>query len=447
MDSDRGRYASEEGYHRWNAPRAIARSQETNHDASPKAALVEPSSKRPAAPIGLPMNSLASATSLRAVILAPHHADVDVRVRRTILVMAGVFDQVDVFWDAEMLGHRPKEHQEQTNIEEYYVHRQRGKHLISLFGGTTFKAAVVRAVRSASLVYIHASGIEGLVYAREARLHCRSCRIVFDYHDSVAYELYYQLKKLGLIASFAPAWAVYRKVLRRLAGSLDGVVGISRNQVTELEAIAKRKFSSAVIPNLRTFSSDYERAMISAGTEKLSFLWVGQIMLGRDLERIARWISRLKDDTMLHVFGEVINQQAESLIRATLRERTVFHGAYRGDADLLGRLPTSPVGVFLGWDDPCGTGINRIASPNKYFSYVNLAIPVIVDRRLEELAAEVRAWNAGIAVGDQAEFAEAAARLRGDYREFAEGMKRLKANYAAFDTEQVLCNFLKSAIK
>jgi hypothetical protein len=377
----------------------------------------------------------------RAVVFAPHHADPDVRVRRTIDVLRNSFADVAVFWDREYPGHR-FQGQIQSTTGEDHLQPKPARLLRSAVGLSGLGPQLRRSIAGADLIYIHASAIEGLIYATEGRRCNRSARVVFDYHDSIAYELFYQLKKLSLIRLFPPVWAVYRRALPFLARSVDGVVGISENQLEDLKQLTGREMPTAIVPNVRHFSDCVRASAASRDDGSLSLVWLGNVSRGRDLERIAHWAERVRGATRLHVFGEIVEESVAAAVKETLGERVVFYGRYQGDEGIARQLPHNPVGIFLGWDDPCKIGINAIASPNKYFTYMNLEIPVILDRSLVGLAKDVEQFQAGLAIEDGEQFVAAVEQIEAGYAVFSEGMRSLKDSYRAFVPEDVLRRFL-----
>lgn len=380
---------------------------------------------------------------LRAVIFAPDHADSDMRVRRTIECMAGAFARVDVFWDRQYPGHRFHEWAAESNVSEHYVERRRLRRVRSLVGVPALGRAITEAIVEADVVYIHASGIEGLLYARQARRWNADSTIVFDYHDSLSYELFYQLKKRGLQALFGFLWSIYRFPLRQFARAVDAVVGISPNQVEDLKRLTGREFDAAIVPNVRDFTDAAVPHLATKWSDEISLVWLGQVMRGRDLERLADWTRGLHRNAWLHVFGKVIDPRAEAAVREVLGNRVVFYGQYQADEGIARTLPPNPIGVFLGWEDPFNTGINRIASPNKYFSYINLELPMILDASLEGLAREIREWQAGLAIGSRSDFAAAVDRILIDYPKYVSGVRKLKAFYRALAPDEVLWEFLR----
>jgi hypothetical protein len=61
------------------------------------------------------------------------------------------------------------------------------------------------------------------------------------------------------------------------------------------------------------------------------------------------------------------------------------------------------VGIFLGWNDAAGTGINQVASPNKIYSYLNIGIPVIYSKSLTVVAQMIPAPG-GLPINDYSDF-------------------------------------------
>jgi hypothetical protein len=100
-------------------------------------------------------------------------------------------------------------------------------------------------------------------------------------------------------------------------------------------------------------------------------------------------------------------------VRAYARERgveeaLVFHGRYVGDRDLAGHVRRGSLGVVLALDDALDTGINRIASANKFFSCLALGMPVLVEAPYENMVELAQEAGAGRAFDSPAACADAA---------------------------------------
>lgn len=381
----------------------------------------------------------------RAIVLAPAHADSDFRVTRATRALAGVSGWTDVFWDERYPGHTRKPSAAGDRGTDHYIAMRARERSNGLAGVLGIPAAARDAASTASLAYVHASGTEGLLLARALKAVNPRLRLIFDYHDSLPFELSYQLRKRRLGLAYRFARPVQDVVLRLLARHVDGVVGISTGQIEQYQRITGYRGLTLAVPNFRGFDAALDRAPGSEGGAP-ELVWVGQVMVGRDLDRLVDWVARSPSSVTLALHGGVLHESAAEAARVRLGARVRTHGAFAGDRALSARLGARPIGVFLGWDDPDETGINAIASPNKFFSYVNLGIPIIVDSRLEGLAGDLHQCGAGLAVGSATEFAEAVSRIGREYPSFSRGVARLKARYAQRDLEQELGAFISSVV-
>lgn len=379
-------------------------------------------------------------------MISPHHADCDYRVRRVIAVMHAIGLAVDVYWDSRYPGHQ-KRRPFEDHVRELYRANQPGEGRLSLMGKPFLHKDIEAAIRNARIVYINASAIEGLLYAREAKRLNPDCQVIYDYHDSLTYELYYQLKKRGLGLFYKLAWPLYRLLCGRLARHVDALVGISTTQVREFPKKESQMAATASVPNFRKFDDFEFRAQAPAAGGRGALIWLGQVMLGRDLEKLSGWIARVGDRRRFHVFGKVIDEASPAMVAAQLDGNVDFYGEFRSEADILDQMPAAPIGVFMGWEDPAGTNINAHASPNKYFTYVNMGIPVIIAASLTELAGHVAECGAGIAVGDETEFAQAVTTIETNYAAYAEGSRRLKEKYRSMPPEKTIRDFLEKILQ
>ena len=379
----------------------------------------------------------------KIVVLSPHHADRDYRVRRSIEIIAELFEKVDVFWDADYGGHQHLDSKSGDHVREMYTRNKDHEFLRLIFGRKIFSHDVLDSILSAEVVYIHASGIEGLLYCRTVKRINSACHVVFDYHDSLTYELFYQFKKIGLAQLYKPTWKIYQYYLKRLMASVDSLVGISNTQINDFQQLLGRELVTTSVPNFRAFSPRLSNPRKISEDDEQALVWLGSVMQGRDLSLLAEWISQLPAPPKLHVFGNIINQSAVSELQLLIGDRVSFYGEFKNEDDIYPNLPNKVIGVFLGWDDPQGTNINSHASPNKYFTYVNMELPVIINRSLSELAEAVSSCNAGIAVANQEEFANAVEEIAGDYSQYVAGAKKLKQYYGEIDPKQSIAEFLQ----
>jgi glycosyltransferase involved in cell wall biosynthesis len=120
---------------------------------------------------------------------------------------------------------------------------------------------------------------------------------------------------------------------------------------------------------------------------------MGQLMRIRRLEFILQVLHELSlhfPDAHLHIWGAVKDSPyaaaLHELIRAhSLQEHVTFKGAYQSDSEVRDSLTTGTLAIIPGWSDPLGTGINAIASANKFFSYLNLGLPILLEDGLDNM--------------------------------------------------------------
>jgi len=89
----------------------------------------------------------------------------------------------------------------------------------------------------------------------------------------------------------------------------------------------------------------------------------------------------------------------------------VFHGRYGGDADLARLVGPGALGIATSVAEPIDTGINPIASANKFFSYMTLGVPMLLEAAYENMAEIAVTAGAGLAFGSVEECADAALRV------------------------------------
>lgn len=376
-------------------------------------------------------------------MLSPHHADRDYRVRRSIEVVADFFDELNVFWDKDYVGHKNEQNYPAPHIQEKYCHNKSYEFVRLLFKQQIFNQDIFESVLSSDYVYIHASGIEGLLYCRAVKQIKPSCFVIFDYHDSLTYELFYQLKKLRLSYFFKPIWGLYKYYIHNLMNSVDALIGISKTQTNDFQQLLGKQLVTASVPNFRAFT-DCSIAPVNVGIDdEIALVWLGSVMKGRDLSLLANWINQLSITPHLHVFGNIINPSVVSDLQLLLGNKVSFYGEFKNEKDIYMVLPSKPLGVFLGWDDPQETDINSHASPNKYFTYINMELPVIINQSLTELAEDVINNNAGVVVSDPHEFSQAIQEISDNYSNYIAGVRKLKQHYSEIDPKQLISAFLR----
>ncbi|MCF6299076.1 MAG: hypothetical protein L3J01_04275, partial [Thiomicrorhabdus sp.] len=276
-----------------------------------------------------------------------------------------------------------------------------------------------------SVIYIHESGVLGLFLAKKIKKMKSESKVIFDYHDFVQWEVFFQIGKVIRVP-------VLRRVLWKIILVLlklnfinrvlfDGLVGISESQKDNLLMVLQPKLlpNTLVIPNTRA-KNDLSGDLICNGKNEITYLWVGNIVNGRDLEFILFLLDNLKKENEFEFSFKIIGNVISSELFNKLKTRAYFEylGGFESDQDILGKLGKGlNVGIFMGWMDDFDVGINEIASPNKLYSYLNIGIPIICHSRLEDFS-KILGKESGFFVDDYRGFLKASLELRKDYAFF-----------------------------
>lgn len=261
------------------------------------------------------------------------------------------------------------------------------------------------------VVHVHEAGLLGVLVAWWVRRLVPRCRIIFDYHDWIPFEI------AGLVRDSRPAYAAYTAaampVLRRLARAVDTAVCISPGHA-EWTRRELGILDTVVVQNVRPAAPS--PTPLPEGGVRRELVFVGNVMRIRRLELVVDVLAELRArgvEALFRVFGTVMEADYADEVRAYARDRgveeaVVFHGRYMGDAELAAHVGRGSLGVVLALDDRLGTGINRIASANKFFSCLALGMPALVEAPYENMVALAEGAGAGRAFGSAASCADAA---------------------------------------
>lgn len=284
---------------------------------------------------------------------------------------------------------------------------------VARFTRGLYARRIARQVEALSpdVLHIHESGILGLMVAERVRRRMPHARIIFDYHDWIPYEIANYVRQAKV--PYRIATKLWMPRLRRMARAVDVAVCISpgHEQWTR-EALGIRR--TIVVQNVRSVRSALPLGRADARQE---LVWVGHVMRIRRLELLVDVLARLRRDgvdAVLSLFGEVTEPGYAQELQERARDRGVahwvaFHGHYRSDAELAGRLGPGAIGLHPGHPDPADTGISQITSSNKFFTYLALGLPVLMDASFENMLA--LAGEAGVAFDGPGACAAAARRI------------------------------------
>jgi hypothetical protein len=167
---------------------------------------------------------------------------------------------------------------------------------------------------------------------------------------------------------------------------IDNLIGISFEQLQEFKKDFKlQNTRDLILPNTR--KKILSKKLIN-NREFNGILWVGNIMKGRDIDILNKYLKNFNKKNKvkynLYIIGNIFDKDYFKSLEA--QDHIIYLNTFNNDSDILERIQNYNVaGFFYGWNDIYSTGINKIASPNKAHSYVNLGIPSIMGNHMTSL--------------------------------------------------------------
>lgn len=356
-------------------------------------------------------------------IFAPGHDELDKRVLRTIRIFSSKFDSVVVVYESRFSLVREFNHP--NNVEIFYVNDT--KPTLRVFPKLNPFLNLLNEEEVVN-VYVHDSGLLGLLLIKKLRkILSKKAKIIFDYHDFVPWEIYYQLSKFLKVKLLKlPALFLINLVslyLRRSRSKLfDGLVGISESQIRTLKKFLNYEdsFSSVAIPNTRSLIPEVNYDIKLLDEDFCDFLWVGNVVDGRDLPITLEFLDQIYKDKKfkLYVFGRVISNVVFDLLKT--KPYFLYMGEFSSDNDIFDYIKDKKVvSLFFGWDDFFNIGINEISSPNKVYSYANVGVPILLHEKVNFCDFPIKG-TLGEVFHDFSSFCEAVSLISSDYINYRE---------------------------
>lgn len=244
---------------------------------------------------------------------------------------------------------------------------------------------------SFDIIYVHDSGLYGVALVSALKKISIDSKVIFDYHDWIKWDIFYQLNKY---ISIRPIVSMMTKFIyylftyyHRNKVKIDAMVGISASQIQSFIADFNINLAASnvlPIPNTRILV----REEVHVDNDNIYFVWIGNIMPGRSIDRVLLYVRQFRQEhPSLNVRLALVGRKMDSFKFEFFEDFVDLLGEYISDEDIVNILPKSKcIGIFFGWDDWSKTDINKIASPNKIYSYINVGIPFIYDGRLENIS-------------------------------------------------------------
>ena len=238
-------------------------------------------------------------------------------------------------------------------------------------------------------LYVHDSGLFGMLLCCWWSMHKKIISITFDYHDWIPWEISYQLSRRIKSPQIVRIFSKYIYSFSKFffsAVRINNVIGISENQVKEFKKDYKlTNARQLVIPNTRK-KIHLKKAVYNNNFDGV--LWIGNVMKGRDLDILSSYIVKYNERNHtqfnLYIIGNIFDEDYFHSLKS--QKHIIYLNSFKSDSDILEKIQRINVaGFFYGWDDIYDTGINSIASPNKAYSYVNIGIPTIMGDHMSSL--------------------------------------------------------------
>lgn len=290
-------------------------------------------------------------------------------------------------------------------------------------------------------------GLMGLLIAKLNKN--KKVKIIFDYHDLISWEIFYQVKKffgLNIISRIIYKLILFivKNIIFR-SKTIDYLIAISEKQIEETAKVVKWIDSpkNVIVPNVRPH---IEQSYQDNELNKIDIIWMGNIQRGRDLEKIMELIALHNNEKIrLKLFGKIIDEKFFKELNQS--KQIEYLGIYKSDYDILSKLKqTYAIGIFLGWDDKYRTGINQLGSPNKVFSYINIGIPVLLGGNLDTLKEMNNLGKYSLEI-DRSNFVEKISLIKEEYNSFRLGANKVKNVVNDMKVSRKLYHFLDQIIK
>ena len=342
----------------------------------------------------------------RILILAPGHQDYEDRPLRTLRV-ARDFGACHFATDTPP-GSRSARFRRESEEAERATGRgihpialpDRGRvFIVNKFWKYLFIVRVVRMTVKLrpDIIHIHEQGRLGLLLAFLIRRFLPGCRMIFDYHDWIPLEVAVFCRKKK--ALYAVLYPLLLRLYRLYARSVDTFVCVSPGHA-EWARTALGAKEALVVENVRdkrAVRGSYDGPLVT------QLLFVGHVMRERKIEYAVDRLVEFKNLGMavdLMVCGKLLDRDyVEELrdyaVRKGVADRIRFTGAYTGDAELEQHMVRGTVGYWNKNYSDFDTGVEKLTSGNKFFTYLSLGIPVLLEDGFDGMIGILRRYQAG----------------------------------------------------
>lgn len=295
----------------------------------------------------------------------------------------------------------------------------------------------------ADLIYIHDSGITGILLSAYIKNKFNK-KVIFDYHDSIEFEHYYQFKKIGIRSALL--CHIYTYIVAGMLQKIDAIVGISELQVNQILNYRKILKPFFIVPNLRPkLNLNY-----LPKNDYLELVWIGYVMEGKGLYSVIKFLNGFRDRKFkLSIIGEIENIGLKRRIQEKAKYNIIFHGGYASDYDIMKKLDGIAIGIIFPEQDPLNTKIAEICSPNKAYSMINIGIPLIIEKGCLSFSQIIGKYNAGEAFSKEKENEsyEKINKICDNYEEYRNNVIKLKDEIGEEKVKREMYTFYKTIME
>lgn len=237
-------------------------------------------------------------------------------------------------------------------------------------------------------IYIHESGGMGVLLSWLVKIATNKTIVIFDYHDWVPLECYLAAKGNKVFYFFLSN--LVTKTQKIMLRNIDFIIGISKGHLEWIRKnwkVERTYFTENIYPTS-------EKSICQGNTLFApSLVYIGTLMRSRHLEHlisIARELKKDFEELSLNAFGIVLDSEYESYLKNLadkngLAQSIHFFGGFGSIGEIMPHLSKGAIGFLHPYELNFDIGLNQIASPNKFYSYLALGIPVILHRSFSNI--------------------------------------------------------------
>jgi len=357
----------------------------------------------------------------KILILAPGHYIYDVRPLRTVKI-ASQFgkcfyaveeDRTDKLYKRETLSKIYDKLGDDVSVL-ILPHRTRIK-IINRISRYMFVIKICLLVRRIKphIIHIHESGRLGLLLSFCIRHLMPSSKIIFDYHDWIPLEIAQLCRNIKPI--YNGTWPFFLRYYRYLSKSVDIFVCVSPGHA-EWTQKKLGAVNTIVVQNVRDYCPPVQ---VNNGAVRHEIMFAGHVMRERKIEYAIDVIMELNIQSVkakLLICGKVLEEDyVKDLIlyakNKGVDDCIVFSGDYSSSEALAKFIMRGTIGYWNLNYQEFDTGIEKITSGNKFFTYLSLGLPVLLEEGFDNMADILMENKAGYTFHSVKDFADKARKI------------------------------------